>query len=330
MARRSTRMLTPRIAGFLSALAAALLLAACAGQQAAPAPTKAPEPAKPAAASAPAAAAAPTAAPKAAAPAAGKTVMKIGHVLTESDNVHRAMVRFKENVEKKTNGQVEVQIYPNSALGSLRVTFESMQLGNLEASVQDAVTPGTVAPLYALPELPYIFKDLDHVHRVLDGPLGAEMYKQLLDKAKVRTLAVYDTTFRKIFTKSKAINSMADMKGLKIRVPEAPNYVSAMQLAGRQPDASRLGRAVHRPADRRGRGLREQGRGRLQRQAARAGQVRGLHRPHLRAQSAAGERQVVQRPARGHAEDHHGRGDRRARPGSARSPRPARRATSRR
>src|ERR1700704_6535791 len=55
----------------------------------------------------------------------GKSVMRIAHVLTELDNVHRAVVRFKDAVEKKTSGQLEVQIYPNSALGNLRVTFES-------------------------------------------------------------------------------------------------------------------------------------------------------------------------------------------------------------
>jgi len=164
-----------------------------------------------------------------------KYTMKIAHVLTENDNVHRALVKFKEAVDKKAGGQVDVQIYPNSALGSLRVTFESMQLGNLEAGVWDAVTPANVAPVYALPELPYIFRDLNHVHKVLDGPIGEDITKALLDKAKVRTLAIYDTTFRKIFTKSKAINALADMKGLKIRVPEAQNYVRAMQLLGANP-----------------------------------------------------------------------------------------------
>jgi tripartite ATP-independent transporter DctP family solute receptor len=167
--------------------------------------------------------------------AASKIVMRVAHVLTEHDNIHRAVVRFREAVEKKTDGQVEVQIFPNSALGSLRVTFESMQLGNLEAGLWDAVTPGNVASVWAVPELPYIFRDLAHVHRVLDGPIGRDMAKALLDKAKVRTLAVYDTTFRKIFTKTKAINSLADMKGLKIRVPEAQTYVRCMQLLGANP-----------------------------------------------------------------------------------------------
>ena len=167
--------------------------------------------------------------------ASGKIVMKVAHVLTEADNIHRAVLKFKEAVEKKTNDQLEVQIYPNSALGSLRVTFESMQLGNLEAGLWDAVTPGNVASVWAVPELPYLFRDLDHVHKVLDGPIGQEMSKILLDKAKVRTLAVYDTTFRKIFTKTKAIRALADMKGMKIRVPEAQTYVRAMQLLGANP-----------------------------------------------------------------------------------------------
>jgi len=164
-----------------------------------------------------------------------KVTMKVAHVLTEQDNIHRAVVRFKEDVEKKTSGQVEVQIYPTSALGSLRVTFESMQLGNLEAGVWDAVTPANAAPIWAVPELPYLFRDLDHVHKVIDGPIGQELTKTLQDKARVRTLAVYDTTFRKIFTKTKAINGLADMKGLKIRVPEAQTYVRCMQLLGANP-----------------------------------------------------------------------------------------------
>ena len=165
----------------------------------------------------------------------GKKVMRIAHVLTDQDNVHRALVRFKETVEKKTNGQLEVQIYPSSTLGSLRVTFESMQLGNLEAGVWDAGTPASVVPMWTVPELPYIFRDRAQVHKVMDGPIGQEMNKLLIDKAKVRTLAVYDTTFRKIFTRPKAINNLADMKGLKIRVPEVQSYVRCMQLLGANP-----------------------------------------------------------------------------------------------
>jgi len=164
-----------------------------------------------------------------------KTVVRVAHVLSEQDNVHRALVKFKEAAERNSKGQLDVQIYSNSALGSLRVTFESMQLGNLEAGVWDAATPATVAPVWAVPELPYIFRDLNHVHQVMDGPIGQEMSKMLLDKAKVRTLAIYDTTFRKIFTKPRPINSVADMKGLKIRVPEAQTYIRCMQLLGANP-----------------------------------------------------------------------------------------------
>ena len=166
---------------------------------------------------------------------AAKVTMKVAHVLTEVDIIHRAKLKFKEIAEKKAGGELEVQIYPNSALGSLRVTWESMQLGNLEGGNFDTVTPAMMVPQYAVTELPFIFRDLDHVHKVFDGPIGQDLEKQLMDKAKVRTVAVYETTFRKIFTKTKPINSLADMKGLKIRVPEAQNYVRCMQLLGANP-----------------------------------------------------------------------------------------------
>jgi tripartite ATP-independent transporter DctP family solute receptor len=166
---------------------------------------------------------------------AAKVTMKVAHVLTEADIIHRATVKFKEIAEKKAGGELEVQIYPTSALGSLRVTWESMQLGNLEAGWWDTVTPAMMVPQYAGTELPFIFRDLDHVHRTFDGPVGKDLEKALLDKAKVRTIGVYDTTFRKIFTKTKPINALADMKGLKIRVPEAQNYVRCMQLLGANP-----------------------------------------------------------------------------------------------
>jgi tripartite ATP-independent transporter DctP family solute receptor len=166
---------------------------------------------------------------------AAKVTMKVAHVLTEVDIIHRAKLKFKEIAEKKAGGELEVQIYPNSALGSLRVTWESMQLGNLEGGNFDTVTPAMMVPQYAATELPFIFRDLDHVHKVFDGPIGQDLEKQLMDKAKVRTVAVYDTTFRKTFTKSKPINSLADMKGLKIRVPEAQNFVRCMQFLGANP-----------------------------------------------------------------------------------------------
>ena len=166
---------------------------------------------------------------------AAKVTMKVALVLTEADIVYRATFKFKEIAEKKAGGELEVQIYPNSALGSLRVTWESMQLGNLEGGNFDTVTPAMMVPQYAATELPFVFRDLDHVHKVFDGPVGQDLERQLLDKAKVRTVAVYDTTFRKIFTKTKQINSLADMKGLKIRVPEAQNYVRCMQFLGANP-----------------------------------------------------------------------------------------------
>lgn len=160
--------------------------------------------------------------------------MKIGHVLSESDNIHQALVRFKESVEKRSQGAVTVSIHPGSSLGSLRQMFESIGLGTQEAGMFDAGTPANAEPSIGVLELPYIFQDLAHVHRVTDGPIGSQVYESVRKRTGVRTIANYDTTFRKTFSK-RAINAIGDMKGMKIRVPEVPAYVETFKLLGANP-----------------------------------------------------------------------------------------------
>lgn len=160
--------------------------------------------------------------------------MKIGHVLSESDNVHQALIRFKEAVAKRTNGTVTVAVYPGSSLGTLRQMFESIGLGTQEAGIFDAGTVANAEPAIGILELPYIFEDLEHVHRVVDGPTGKEIFDRTRVKTGMRTIVSYDTTFRKTFSK-RPINSLADFKGLKVRVPEVPSYIETFKLLGANP-----------------------------------------------------------------------------------------------
>lgn len=167
-------------------------------------------------------------------PAQKPVTMKIGHVLSEADNVHQALLRFKEAVAKRTQGAVTVSIHSSSSLGSLRVMFESIGLGTLEAGMFDAGTPANSEPAIGVLELPYIFENLDHVHRVVDGPTGKQIFDKTRATTGIRTLASYDTTFRKTFSK-RAINSIADLKGMKVRVPEVPSYIETFKLLGANP-----------------------------------------------------------------------------------------------
>lgn len=167
-------------------------------------------------------------------PAQKPVTMKIGHVLSEADNVHQALLRFKEGVAKRTQGAVTVSIHSGSSLGSLRVMFESIGLGTQEAGMFDAGTPANSEPAIGVLELPYIFENLDHVHRVVDGPTGKQIFDKTRATTGIRTLASYDTTFRKTFSK-RAINSLADLKGMKVRVPEVPSYIETFKLLGANP-----------------------------------------------------------------------------------------------
>lgn len=167
-------------------------------------------------------------------PAQKPVTMKIGHVLGESDNVHQALLRFKDAVAKRTQGAVTVSIHAGSSLGSLRQMFESIGLGTQEAGMFDAGTPANAEPAIGVLELPYIFENLDHVHRVVDGPTGRQIFDRTRQTTGIRTLASYDTTFRKTFSK-RPINSLADLKGMKVRVPEVPSYIETFKLLGANP-----------------------------------------------------------------------------------------------
>jgi TRAP-type C4-dicarboxylate transport system substrate-binding protein len=72
------------------------------------------------------------------------------------------------------------------------------------------------------------------VHRVVDGPTGQQIFERTRLSTGVRTIGSYDTTFRKTFSK-RAINSMADLKGMKVRVPEVPSYIETFKLLGANP-----------------------------------------------------------------------------------------------
>ncbi len=222
-----TRLRTRILAGaILPSILGILVLGAC-SQPAAPA----------APASAPAAKAGEPA--KAAAPAAQsggqKTVLKLGDIVVEDHSYNMGAKKFAEIVSQKTNGQIEVQIFPNTTLGQERDLGEGLGLGTIEMALVSTAVMQNFEPANGIFDLPYMFKNWDHVHKAQDGAPGQEAARRLLEKAGIRALAYYDQGFRHVLGIKKPIKSIDDFKGYKIRLPEAPVYVNTFQLLGASP-----------------------------------------------------------------------------------------------
>ncbi|MFO7910434.1 TRAP transporter substrate-binding protein [Vreelandella aquamarina] len=157
--------------------------------------------------------------------------LRLAHVVNEQDGFHIAALKFEELVEERTEGKVDVEIYPNASLGDERTLLEGMQIGTVDMGV---ITNGPVANFVeemAVFELPFLFPSNEAAYAVLDGPIGQELLDKL-SEVNLKGLAYAERGFRNLTNSERAVNSPADLDGLRIRVMENPVYTDTFRELG--------------------------------------------------------------------------------------------------
>ncbi|MFC2165791.1 TRAP transporter substrate-binding protein [Acidobacteriota bacterium] len=160
-------------------------------------------------------------------------LIKIGQSMNPDEPQVRAMRLFKEIVEEKTGGRLQVEIYPNNQLGNQRDVTEGIQLGTVQMMSCSAVMAGFV-PEANVFELPFLFESRDHFHAVLDSEIG-ESLKPAFERRGFYLLGYFDVGVRHIRTVDRPIQSYDDLKGLKIRTMENPAHLDAFRAFGANP-----------------------------------------------------------------------------------------------
>ena len=151
----------------------------------------------------------------------------IGHAPTHS--FVKASEKFKEMAEARSKGRLKVEIFPSSQLGGEREMQEMVALGMPEMSVSGITV--IYEPLYALLEAPFLYRDRDHIKKVMASPIVAELGETLLKKG-IRYVGFYENGFRNITNGKRAIQAPADVKGLKIRTPENLAQIETFKALG--------------------------------------------------------------------------------------------------
>ena len=141
---------------------------------------------------------------------------------------------FADTVNKLSDGKITVDVYEGSALGSEAQNLEALTAGTLDMAVIAVEFYVNSIPQVGALILPYMYDDYDQVQKVLEGEAGQYVSQQLLDVAKVRNLGYYVMAFRNMYT-TKPLNSVEDLAGLKIRVPESSLYVDTFKMMGAAP-----------------------------------------------------------------------------------------------
>jgi len=138
-----------------------------------------------------------------------------------------------EQLSKSTAGKYNVKVFGNSALGSEKDTVEQVKIGALDmVRVSTAAFHGIV-PESMIPSLPFLFRDINHFRKTMYGAPGDKILAAF-DKAGFVALCMYESGARSMYAK-KPIKSVADMKGLKIRVQQSDLWVSLISAMGANP-----------------------------------------------------------------------------------------------
>jgi tripartite ATP-independent transporter DctP family solute receptor len=132
---------------------------------------------------------------------------------------------------EQSKGRLGVKVFANSTMGSERDTLEQAKLGALDMVRVNIGALHAISPAMLVPSLPFLFRSPEHMRTTLDGPVGDEILASL-EKEGFIGLAFYDSGARSFYTVKKPIRTLADMKGLKIRVQQSDMWVAMMQALG--------------------------------------------------------------------------------------------------
>jgi TRAP-type transport system periplasmic protein len=144
--------------------------------------------------------------------------MRLAHYVDASNPINAGAMMFAKNVERRTNGEVKITVYPANTLGSPPEQCEQVKLGALDMSINTQGQTENYVKASATAQIPFLFTDYAHAHRTLDGP-AADWLGPLFEKAGFIQLANWEWGFRNITNNVRPINNPEDVKGLKIRVP---------------------------------------------------------------------------------------------------------------
>jgi tripartite ATP-independent transporter DctP family solute receptor len=142
-----------------------------------------------------------------------------------------AVRQMAEVVKERSKGRLNITVFSGSKLGSENDSIEQVKLGALTMARVSSAAMHNICENTRVPSLPFLFRSTAHLHKVLDGEIGEQLLKSC-EKAGFVGLAWYDSGSRSMYTRNKPIKTLADAKGLKIRVQQSDLSVAMVEAMG--------------------------------------------------------------------------------------------------
>lgn len=162
-----------------------------------------------------------------------KTI-RAGIGLNDQHPQFKGLLKFKEIVEEKTNGAIIVEAYHSGQLGDDRTMTEALQLGTQEVTIPSTAPLANFVPEFSVFDFPFLFPNEEVADKVLDGEVG-QKFLEKLESQNLVGLAYWENGFRNVTNSKRAIETVEDFDGLKLRTMENDLHLEAFRALGANP-----------------------------------------------------------------------------------------------
>ena len=163
-----------------------------------------------------------------------KYILKFSHVVSENTPKGKAAKFFEKRLEELSKGRIDVQVYPNSQLYKDSAVLKALKMNTVQMACPSFSKFGKIVPQLALFDLPFLFRDIDHLHRVQDSEVGAKLKKMVEAKGFI-ALDFWDNNFKQLTSSKKALLNPEDAKGQKFRIMSSKVLEAQFKVLGANP-----------------------------------------------------------------------------------------------
>lgn len=163
--------------------------------------------------------------------------LSLSHQMAASHSINQTAEEFARLVKEKSEGKIQVDVYPSATLGTETENLQALTNGTLDVAVIAAEFYANYVDEAGILCLPFMYDSYDDAYAKLHSEAGDTIKDMILEKTDVRVLDWYVLAFRQIFTVDKPINSISDLSGMIIRIPDSNTYKSTFSQLGAAPTA---------------------------------------------------------------------------------------------
>ena len=166
---------------------------------------------------------------------AADVTLRLSHQMAEEHSINQTALEFARLVDEKSGGSMAIDVFPTATLGTETENLQALTNGTLDMGIIAAEFYANYVPEAGILCLPYMYDSYDDCYEKLQGEGGKKVAELIEAETGVKVLDYYVLAFRQVFTVKKEINTVDDMKGLIIRIPDSNTYKTTFTQLGAAP-----------------------------------------------------------------------------------------------